>query len=326
MRVTVRAPARLHFGFIDLDGTMGRMFGSIGLAISEPQVILEVARAHRLLVEGDERARAAALAQRFLGHYRVREGVRISIKETIPAHVGLGSGTQLALSVAAALTRLFSIKADVRELAAVMQRGNRSGIGVGVFEHGGLIVDGGRPVRATASLNDPSPPPPTIVRHPFPKDWTFVVATPHVVRGLAGNAERRAFRRLPIRSAARVGRLCRSLLMQMLPALLERDAVAFGRSLTVIQRIVGSWFRDVQGGVFATPQGAEITRLMSRAGAVGVGQSSWGPTVYGMVADEDRARLVSRRLRKALEGRIEATVFLANGHNRGAGIRMASGR
>ncbi len=320
MRVTVKAPARLHFGFIDLDGSLGRMFGSIGLAIDEPTVILEAAPAKRLSVDGDESHRVEPLARRFLRHYHLRDGVHISIKETIPPHVGLGSGTQIALSVATALARVFSIEASVRELASVMGRGKRSGIGVTAFEQGGFIVDGGRRLSAIEPTSNTDSLPPPIVRHPFPENWGFVVAIPRVRRGLAGSAEDRAFRRLAARSATGAARLSRIVLMQMLPALLEHDAAVFGRALATIQRIVGAWFRPVQGGAFARPEGAELARLMSRAGALGVGQSSWGPTVYGMAADPERAYALEQQLRKTTLGRIEATIFLTRAQNRGAEV------
>lgn len=325
MRVTVSAPARLHFGFIDLDGSSGRLFGSLGLAIDEPKSILEVAPADRLSVEGDEGGRAAALARQFLRHYGVREGVHISIKERIPAHVGLGSGTQLALGLATALARLFSIGVGVRELAAVMGRGKRSGIGIAVFERGGFIVDGGRKVGATSRSPHPARLPPTIVRHPFPEEWTFVVATPHVVRGLAGDAEDRAFHRLAGRPATSVARLSRIVLMQMLPALIERDPAAFGQSLTSIQRIVGGWFRPIQGGTFASEAGAKVARAIARAGALGVGQTSWGPTVYGLAADERLAEALEQEARKAVSGRGEVSIFRARANNRGAEIVSTEG-
>ncbi|HLC22018.1 MAG TPA: beta-ribofuranosylaminobenzene 5'-phosphate synthase family protein [Candidatus Methylomirabilis sp.] len=320
MRVTVRAPARLHFGFIDLDGSLGRMFGSIGLAIDEPRIILEATPSNRLSVSGDESGRAEALARRFLRHYRLPHRAHISIKETIPAHIGLGSGTQLALSVAAALARLFTIKAGVRELATVMGRGARSGIGVSAFEGGGFIVDAGRRISAASSSSGPGSLPPTIARHAFPEDWTFVVAIPHVHRGLAGNAESRAFRQITARPARGSARLSRILLIQMLPALVERDPAAFGRSLTSIQRIVGNWFRTVQGGTFATPQGATLAKAMAGAGALGVGQSSWGPTVYGMAADQEQANALEQQIRRAISGNIAATIFAVRGYNRGAEI------
>jgi beta-ribofuranosylaminobenzene 5'-phosphate synthase len=320
MRVTVKAPARLHFGFIDLDGSMGRMFGSIGLAIDEPRILLEAAPANRVSVSGDEAGRALALALRFLRHYKVPQGVHLTIKETIPAHVGLGSGTQLALSVATALARLFSIDAGVRELASVMGRGARSGVGVSAFERGGFIVDAGRKIGSQGASSSPGSLPPTIVRHPFPKEWTFVVAIPHLGRGLAGHAEDRAFRRIAGRPAGGAARISRIILIQTLPALLERDPALFGRSLTSIQRIVGNWFRPVQGGTFATPQGAAVARVLARAGALGIGQSSWGPAVYGMAADQQQAHALERHLQKATSGKLEAAIFLAKGNNRGAEV------
>ncbi len=330
MRVTVKAPARLHFGFIDPDGSSGRRFGSIGLAIDEPAAMIEAAPADGLSAVGKESRRVLALARRFLRHYNLRQGVHVSVKTTIPAHAGLGSGTQLALSVASALARLFSIDASVRELAAVMGRGARSGIGIAAFEQGGFVVDAGRRMNATDprlahsgidSTHIVDLTPPTIVRYPFPEEWTFVVAIPHVGRGLAGVAEVRAFGRLALRPATASGRLSRILLMRMLPAILERDPVAFGEALTSIQRIVGNWFRSVQGGIFATTQGAELARAMSRAGALGVGQSSWGPAVYGLTTDQDQADHLKHRLMQAMQGKIEAIVFLAKASNRGAEIR-----
>ena len=303
MRVTVKAHARLHFGFIDPDGSSGRRFGSIGLAIDEPAVILEAAPAAHLSIVGEERGRVLALARRFLRHYKLHQGAHIAVKTTIPAHAGLGSGTQLALSVAAALARLFSIDADVRELAGVMGRGGRSGIGIAAFERGGFIVDAGRKVSATDSTRSRDLVPPMIVRYSFPEAWTFVVAIPYTGRGLAGTAESQAFHRLSPRSSCGASRLSRILLMQMLPAVLERDPVAFGESLTSIQRIVGRWFRPVQGGTFATTQGAAMVKAMGRAGALGVGQSSWGPAVYGLAKDQDQADHLKHQITKALKGK-----------------------
>lgn len=333
MRVTVKAPSRLHFGFIDLDGSLGRMFGSIGLAIDEPAVILEAERADRLEAVGRERGRVLALTRRFLRHYRLHQAVRICVTATIPAHVGFGSGTQLALSVAQALASLFSIQASVRELASVMGRGRRSGIGIAAFEQGGFLVDAGRRVSDTDSrvvhsetgaIRNPNLAPPMIVRYPFPEEWIFVVATPRGGRGLTGAKEVRAFGRLAGRPAVAAGRLSRILLMQMLPAVLERDPVAFGESLARIQRIVGSGFRSVQGGIFATTQGAKLARRMERAGALGVGQSSWGPAVYGLAKDQEMAESIMQQMSAVVPATIDANIFPVRASNRGAEMRLSS--
>jgi beta-RFAP synthase len=320
MRISVKAPARLHFGFIDLDGTSGRIFGSIGLAIDEPGLSIEVSPADRLILEGDGAGRARILARRFLRHYGLRQGARISIKEMIPPHVGLGSGTQLALGIGSALARLCSIKAGVRELASVMGRGSRSGIGIAAFDRGGFIIDGGRRIDGAGNPGDPRSPPHTIVRHAFPKNWIFVVAIPQFGRGLSGPAEDRVFRRIATRPARRPSPVSRIVLMQMLPALLERDPAAFGRSLTSIQRIVGGWFRPIQGGIFASQFGARIARAMARAGALGVGQSSWGPAVYGLAADEGHAEALEEAARRVTLESVETSIFLTRANNHGARV------
>ncbi|PWB48701.1 MAG: hypothetical protein C3F12_01045 [Candidatus Methylomirabilota bacterium] len=355
MRVTVKAHGRLHFGFIDPDGSSGRKFGSIGLAIGQPAIILEATPAGRLSVVGHERNRVLTLMRRFLRHYTIRDGAQIAVKAMIPTHAGLGSGTQLALSVAAALARLFSIDADVRELAAVMGRGARSGIGIAAFERGGFIVDAGRKTvssvecqvlsgvekgggcgvegvgtrrdasRLTPHASRADCTPPILARYPFPEDWTFVVAIPRVGRGLAGTAETNAFQGLVNRhSTSATDRLSRIVLMRMLPSVLDRDPVVFGESLTRIQRIVGGWFRPAQGGIFATIEGATLVKAMSRAGALGVGQSSWGPAVYGLARDRQMAASIIEKMRTIVPAQIDADIFPARAFNRGATIRVSS--
>ena len=46
--VTVSANARLHLGFFDLNGELGRKFGSLGVALSEPVTRLTASKAHTL--------------------------------------------------------------------------------------------------------------------------------------------------------------------------------------------------------------------------------------------------------------------------------------
>jgi beta-ribofuranosylaminobenzene 5'-phosphate synthase len=58
----------------------------------------------------------------------------------------------------------------------------------------------------------------------------------------------------------------------------------------------------VQGGTFAAGPGEDLVRRMSEWGAAGVGQSSWGPTVYGIVEGEDAGRRLADRVRKTLDG------------------------
>ena len=101
--VFVEAPARLHFGVLDLRGELGRWFGGIGAAAPEATLLLSASKALTVSAHGEEAARVSAFAKRFLDHHHIREGARVCVHRALPRHAGLGSGTQLALSVARAL-------------------------------------------------------------------------------------------------------------------------------------------------------------------------------------------------------------------------------
>jgi len=67
-----------------------------------------------------------------------------------------------------------------------------------------------------------------------------------------------------------------------------------------VQVINGQWFAHAQGGTFAPGPSAELVRRMREWGVAGVGQSSWGPAVYGIVDGDDAADLLERRVRESL--------------------------
>ena len=60
---------------------------------------------------------------------------------------------------------------------------------------------------------------------------------------------------------------------------------------------------------------------MKKCGAYGVGQSSWGPAVYGVVQGEEKAKKIRAELEAFLQDRDGGQVFVANADNRGAIIK-----
>lgn len=322
MRVYVKTPSRLHLGVIDPTGGLGRIYGSVGVAIDEPNVILEASPNPQLSVVGEQAEPVEAAAKRFLKFHGLKAGAHIHVRRMIPQHVGLGSGTQLSLAVASALAKLFGIKASARELATVTGRGSVSGIGTAAFEGGGFIVDGGHRLHEGRNVISASAVPPLIIRWRFPENWFFVVAIPRVERGLSGEAERSAFKTLREKTAKSSGEICRLILMKMLPALEERNLEAFGDSLTRVQRLVGETFRPLQGGTFSDPAGASCIRFMLREGAYGAGQSSWGPTVYGLVQGREAAEALKEKVKQFISQGAGGQVFYAVANKRGAYIRV----
>jgi len=291
--VFVEAAARLHFGLIDLRGGLGRWFGGIGAAAPAPTLLVSAGAADTLAVEGVEPDRAAGFARRFLAASGIERGARLRVHRTLPPHAGLGSGTQLALAVARALAELYGLPSDAPSLARTVGRAQRSAVGTWAFAGGGLVLEGGRR-RGHDGVA------PLLARLSFPPTWRCIVAVPASAPGISGLAEDAAFARLaapPERDAERVAHL---VLMALLPAVADGDLATFGAALSAIQAINGRWFAPVQGGTFAPGPSEELVRNMADWGASGVGQSSWGPAVYGIVDGEPAGLALAARVREVL--------------------------
>ena len=300
-RVFVEAPARLHFGVLDLRGDLGRRFGGIGAAVPAPSLLLEARPAAGLKAEGPDAARALEFARRFARHHGLDLRLHFCLHRSIPTHAGLGSGTQLALAVARASAELSGLPTDVTALAHAVHRGRRSGVGTWAFAHGGFVLEGGRtPAGGRGRGGSAQHVAPLLARLPFPDTWRAVVAVPRGKPGLAGDDEAAAFARLPSPDARDVERVAHLVLMQLLPALAEADLAGFGAALGEVQRITGGWFAPAQGGVFAPGETGELVERLRAWGAVGVGQSSWGPAVYGIVGDAGASQALAQRVRAAV--------------------------
>jgi beta-ribofuranosylaminobenzene 5'-phosphate synthase len=307
--VNVFAPARLHMGFIDLGGSLGRRFGSIGVGINEIATRLSITAANTLQAEGPCHERAVKAALKFAHVQGTECRVAIRIHEAIPEHVGLGSGTQLDLAVGIGLARFLGLDLGVRDIAKTIERGARSGIGIAVFEQGGLVVDGGRgPTTET---------PPLISRMEIPADWRFILAFDRRGQGLHGKQEVDAFNTLPTFPIEQTQRLSHLLLMQALPALAEGDILDFGNVITELQNAVGDHFAPAQGGRFTSPDVAAAMAWLEAQGAVGIGQTSWGPTGFCLLGTPEQAEALASQARLRF-GSVDFLV--ATARNRGAEI------
>ena len=312
--VTIRVPARLHLGFLDLNGRMGsevgRRFGSVGLPLSEPETVVTLSRSGETLVEGAESERASAHLSTLCKHLGIRGQHRLVVEQSIPRHAGLGSGTQIALAVASALRTLHNLPLDIGGDASLLDRGGRSGIGIASFEDGGVIVDAGK--------NAGGAPPPVVARLPFPQEWRVILILDHAGHGLHGEAEVAAFRTLPPFPASDSGEICRRVLMGVMPAVVERDLASFGAAVTAIQMLIGSHFAPAQGGVFTSKRVEAAAHGLAEAGAVGIGQSSWGPTGFAFAPSQDAATAYIDAVRGNVEDGIE--IKIVEGRNSGASV------
>ena len=288
--VTVIAPARLHMGFIDLSGALGRDFGSIGIGLNEIHTRLTISASDSLSVAGPASERAWKCTRQLCQALDVSERLAVEVISAIPEHIGLGSGTQMALAIGMGINHFYGLGLNVRDIALLADRGTRSGIGIGVFEKGGLVLDGGRgPVTST---------PPLLVQMPVPEDWRFILVFDERGKGLHGEQEIQAFKQLPPFPRREAERLSYLLLMQALPAIAEADLPKFGEVISWLQAAVGEHFAPVQGGIFTSSEVAKAISSLEQKGAVAIGQTSWGPTGFCAVAGEKHADALVSQLQE----------------------------
>ena len=273
--VRLRTPSRIHITLIDLNGAIGRVDGGVGLALEEPHIEIRVREHDSLVIKGvtvnGERFRISA--EKMVSY--CRKGAEIEVISDYESHVGLGSGTQISLAVGKAFSEIYGLNLTTRQIAEIMGRGGTSGIGVAVFDHGGLIVDGGHSIKEKKdflpSSASKAKPAPLIARLDFP-DWDIVLAIPEL-KGFFGDEEVNLFQKSCPVPLDDVREICHLILMKMLPAVVEADLDSLG---VAIKRIQELGFKKAE----VEQYGELIKGCFDLADCVGM--SSTGPTVYAI--------------------------------------------
>jgi beta-ribofuranosylaminobenzene 5'-phosphate synthase len=320
MAVRVATGGRLHFGFQNLSLAHERLYGSLGLALEEPRLVLRCERAEGVEADHPEAERYARRVVGLLG----LPGARVEVSDPLPSHVGLGSGTQFALATLAGIARAYDREPRVRERAPALGRGGRSGVGIAAFDSGGFVLDAGHPsTRFTAERprDGTWTVPPVVARHPVPDAWRFVVVRPEVDRGRSGEREEEDMRSVIERASPSIAdEITTICARRVLPAIAEGDLATFGAAVAEIGRLNGAWYADAQGGVYRPPIGGIVRALEGSPAIRGAGQSSWGPAVYGL-AHCDRGEEAREAAEEALAAAgVEGEVTVARGRNVGARI------
>ena len=277
--IQIEAASRLHFGLLSFGATDDRrQFGGVGVMVTRPGVRLTARPASKFHSLGPMSDRVESFAKRWSKYTQVDElpACVLRTEFAAPQHAGLGTGTQLGLSVAALLYRFTQQPIPpITRLAESVGRGRRSSVGIYGFDQGGLIFElGKRPHESFGRLAE---------RIELPSQWRVVQCSPRIQPGLSGAEERKAFRALP-KVPPRVTKQLVDLVQdQMLPAARAAQIDVFGDSVYHYGVVAGQCFASQQGGRFASPQLERWVQRLRARGVHGVGQSSWGPTLFAIV-------------------------------------------
>ncbi|MFQ5887971.1 MAG: beta-ribofuranosylaminobenzene 5'-phosphate synthase [Candidatus Hydrothermarchaeales archaeon] len=308
----IETPSRIHMTLIDLNASIGRMDGGLGLALESPNIKITAYKSNKIEVEGPIADKAEAAVAKVLKRLNIDGGIKIQIENAYPQHIGLGSGTQVALGVGKAVCELYDKKLSIREIAETVGRGGTSGIGTAAFEMGGFILDGGHSTRekkdflpSSASTARPAP---ILARYDFP-DWKVVLVVPRIRKEVHGKKEVNIFQRFCPIDLNEVQELCHLIMMKMLPSILEEDIQSFGESINEIQN---TGFKKIEVEL----QSAEVKGLLHlcQKNSYGAGLSSFGPTIYSIVEDEDE-------LINSLDKQNIEQVIFTKANNKGAIIK-----
>ena len=325
--ICIQAPARLHLGFLDLNGGLGRHFGSIGLAVDSHYTKISLTDSDDqppsdTPVSDSIRHKITKLINQFyltLGSNIPTDlrQLNLTIHSLIPEHAGLGSGTQLALVIGQILANHHQLDIPTAKIALALDRGKRSGIGISTFDTGGFVVDAG--------LGPNSQTPVRLFQHDFPSQWRLVMLMDKSHQGIHGQTEIQAFQQLPTFPLQHCQRICHLTLMQLLPALIEQDIQLFGSAVSEIQALIGQHFAPAQGGQYTSKAIAILMEHSKSLGFNGMAQSSWGPTSCVFTESQSQADQLIDELRGVIDADPQLQnieLISAAGVNKGAGITI----
>ncbi|MDX1947102.1 MAG: hypothetical protein SFU86_17010 [Pirellulaceae bacterium] len=313
----VLAPSRLHFGLWSLAGAEGRQYGGVGAMVERPGLALAIRPADQFAAGGELAPRVLIFAQRWAEFHRLPlPNCQIEVVSSPPEHAGLGTGTQLALAIAAGLNAWCELPPQTpRELALSVGRGLRSAVGTYGFVLGGMIVEQGKLPGEPISPLD--------CRLDLPAEWRFVLARPTNLAGLAGDEEAAAIDSLPAIAPEVTASLVAEVREHLVPAAATADFPAFAASLFRYGLRSGQCFSARQGGPYNGPVLTRLVDVIRELGGVGVGQSSWGPTLFVAQPRQAAAEEFVRRLgAAAAPGAIDLTI--SSPANHGAKIIASS--
>ncbi|MEI6240378.1 MAG: hypothetical protein WCR51_08305 [Planctomycetia bacterium] len=313
----MRAPARLHLGMLSFGDPEVRSFGGVGVMVDRPGVHVRLRRAEVFLGRGPLAERAVAFARQAAAAWGLpeRAACEIDVVATPRAHVGLGSGTQLALAVAAGMHQLYRASqdrsgdvepgdpldeersfemADALEFARAVGRGRRSCVGIHGFSRGGLIVEAGRfvPPRSPAEDGEFSP---LVARVRLPSAWRCVVIVQRDSIGLHGEPEKQAFQSLAPVPREVAAELSRMALMEILPAAVEGRFASFSEAVRRYGDLAGRPFAPASERLPHAASTAHLVELLDELGIRGAAQSSWGPAVMACCESLEAAGLLVER-------------------------------
>lgn len=282
--------------------------------VDTPGIQITLKRHEKLECLGKHQEIAASILERLQQEPEFKKmpfQIQIEIDEGSAAHhVGLGTGTQVALSITEGLHKLFGLDVPGQiDLARLSGRAKRSAIGTHGYFEGGFLVDGGK--RSNEEVA------PLVERVDIPEEWRFLLVCPAAVTPIFGEDEKKRLAEAPAPPIEISASMMRDVAEYLLPALHDANFNVFSNYLFEYGTKAGLAYASVQeGGIFRHPRVVEIIYQLRNLGVKGVGQTSWGPTVFALFQSENDAVDCQNKI-ETLNLGADLDVYLAKPSNQG---------
>ncbi|MFK8112704.1 MAG: beta-ribofuranosylaminobenzene 5'-phosphate synthase [Rubripirellula sp.] len=288
--VRVRTGSRLHFGLLDVAAP----FGGIGVMVDEPSTEVAIRFSDKFSCDPDFADRIEPIGRRiadFAGLVTL-PSCRVEVNRNAFAHLGLGSGTQMAMAIAEGICQSLDLQVTKQQLVGFAQRGKRSAVGVHGYFAGGLIFESGND--GEPSGNELNTIQSQVV---LPAEWCVCVFRPAAESPqVSGDLEQQQFAELSSVDSVTMKRLTDLIRDGILPAAEAGEFRTFATSVQAYNHASGLLFESVQGGPYNGAAVAELVQTLERHGAQGIGQSSWGPGVFTWFESQREAEVFGEQL------------------------------
>ena len=309
--IQIIAPARLHFGFLEINSNYhNNSFGGIGLSIDKFYTKIKVTKNIKINIKGKRLDKASLLLNTFCKKQKIKPKFLLNVKKSTPQHIGLGSGTQLALSIGKAISELSNLNLEIEKIGKILNRNRRSNIGLLNFKEGGFLIDLKIKNKSFTNIN----------KILFPEEWKIILIKDSK-QGLHGKKEIEAFKRIKKIPKKNIS-LTSLVIKKIYPSLIENNFEKFCKAITKLQNVMGEYFNLSQGGRFSSPEVYNILNFLKKENILGYGQTSWGPNGFAFFPNLRKAKEMRLKLKRKFSSCKNLEFIICSGKNNGADIRL----
>ena len=319
--LSLTSPARIHLGFLDLSKDSSRKYGSIGLTITKFYFKLQIESSDKFEVLCSDESTKTKILEiiKILEKDHYIKNFKLTVLNCIPSHCGLGSGTQIALSVGYLISKFNGLKLSINQIAYLLKRGKRSGIGIESFKNGGFNIDVGK-------LNKSKKTPLNILNVEWPKEWRILMIFDKNIQGIHGNKEIQKFKNLNKINNHKTNYNFKALLMNIIPGIFERNFNEFANGIRTIQDMMSDTFYG-SSTKYASKKIEKIFQNIKKKGVKCFGQTSWGPTGFVFFENSKKRNELSKYLEKyiTLNKMFGVEIIKVEGKNSGKLLKTNKG-